>query len=102
MKQTVVLLALGLLLLPACSRSRVSSSDLHAAFRSAEPALKTEAEKAGAAIRAGHYDEALAILQPLAHRAKLSADQQQAIKDTIAAVNAQIAADLKKPVPAKK
>ena len=94
-----------------CSRHHgVDMGKLRSSFQSGEPTLKAEADKAVGLIKAGNYSEALAHLQKLAGKAKLTADQQEAIKDVVAqiqkqmadAANAQEAAqDSKKALPRK-
>lgn len=65
--------------------SRVESS-----FASAEPSAKESAQKAVDAVKAGNYTGAMAQLQVLATNAKLTPEQQQAIKDLIADVQKQL------------
>jgi len=81
-----VALAVGIGLIGCSKRGGVDTGKLESSFQTAEQALKTEADKAVAAIKAGNYEQALAELQNLAKKAKLTAEQQQAIKDTIAAI----------------
>jgi len=103
-------LFLALILATGCSRSHgVNTGALASSFKTAEPTLKAEADKAIAAIKAGNFTEAIAELQRLAKRAKLTAEQQQIIKDTIAQVQKQMeaaaskaAADAKRSLPTKK
>ena len=66
----------------------VNTSQLESSFKRAEPALRAEADNAVAEIRAGKLTEALANLQALTRRAKLTAEQQQAARDTIAQIQA--------------
>jgi hypothetical protein len=95
MKHWTGRLVLGLafvVLVLACRPGGVSVSELKSTFKTAEPALRMEADKAVAALKAGKSEEALTILRKLAGRAKLSADQQLAIKNTIAQVEKRLAA----------
>jgi len=66
------------------------ASKVESSFASAEPSLKESAQKAVDAVKAGNYAGAAAQLQALAGNAKLTPDQQQAIKDLIADVQKQI------------
>lgn len=104
----------GLMLLAlfvsGCSRHHgVDTSRLADSFQSGDPTLKAEADNAIAAIKAGKLPEARAQLERLGRRAKLSAEQQQAIQDVIAQIQKQIeqaarkaAADAQKAAPQKK
>lgn len=68
------------------------ASKVESSFASAEPSLKESAQKAVDAAKAGNYAGAAAELQSLAANAKLTPEQQQAIKDLIADVQKQIQA----------
>jgi len=83
--------AASALLLSGCaSKSSVDTAPLEKSFASAEPASKTVADKAVSAIKAGDYPGATAELQKLAAQAKLTPEQQQAVKDTLAALQKQL------------
>jgi hypothetical protein len=89
-------------------KSNVDTGKLESSFKSAEPATQSEANKAVAAVKAGNYSVALTDLQRLAGKAKLTAEQQQAIKDVIAQVQKAMTdsankagQDLKKSLPSK-
>ncbi len=94
MKRVLIMLLGGWMMaslaLCGCGRKKVSTSALESNFKSAEPAAQDLANHAVAAIKAGHYQEALDNLQKLAHKAKLDPDQRQAILDTLAAVQYQL------------
>ncbi len=98
------------LLVCGCSRHHgVDTGRLADSFNSGDPTLKTEADQAIAAIKAGHLPEALAQLERLGRRAKLSAEQQQAIQDVIVQIQKQMeqaakkaADDAQKKLPQKK
>jgi hypothetical protein len=104
------LLILASALAFGCGRHHgVNTGRLAASFQTAEPTLKAQAEKAIAAIKAGNFTDATTELQQLARRAKLSAEQQQTVRDTIAEIEKQVqlaaskaAADAKKALPQKK
>lgn len=96
------------LALVGCGKKGVNTSKLESSFKSAEPATQSDADKAVAAIKAGNYSEAMTDLQRLGAKAKLTPEQQQAIKDVMAQVQQQLteaankaAADMKKSLPLK-
>ena len=108
MKRASLILAVAFAF--SCSRHHgVNTGRLADSFKSAEPTLKAEADKAISALKAGNFTEATTELQKLARRAKLSAEQPQAIQDTLAQIEKQVqaaaskaAADAKKALPQKK
>ena len=108
MKRALLILAVAFAF--SCSRHHgVNTGRLADSFKTAEPTLKAEADKAIAAIKAGNFTDATTELQKLARRAKLSEEQQQAIQDTLAQIEKQVqaaaskaAADAKKALPQKK
>jgi outer membrane protein assembly factor BamD (BamD/ComL family) len=74
-----------------CSKkSSVDTSQLEKSFQSSEPAQKSNADKAVSAIKAGDYAGAMPALQSLARQAKLTPEQQQALKDVMAQVQKQM------------
>ena len=82
-------LALAMLLAIGCSRHHgIETGRLASSFQTAEPSLKAEANKVIADVKAGKLPEALAELRPLSRRAKLTAEQQQAVKDVITQIQA--------------
>lgn len=79
------------LALAGCSKQgSIDTSALQANFSSAEAAVKDSADKAVAAIKSADYAGALAELKKLAENAKLTPEQQQAIKDVMAKVQGAI------------
>jgi hypothetical protein len=60
-------------------------------FKTAEATAQTSADKVVTAIKSADYSGALAELKTLANNAKLSTEQQQAIKDVMAQVEKAIA-----------
>jgi len=73
--------------LTACAKkSAVDTAPLEKSFSSAEPATQTTVDKAVSAIKAGDYTGALTELKTLASNAKLTPEQQQAVKDVMAQV----------------
>ncbi len=81
-------------------KGRVSTSELQSSFKSAEPAMQTLVNNAVAAVKSNNYPEALSNLQTLSHKARLTPDQQQALKDTIAAIQEKTSSMTNKPAEA--
>lgn len=80
-----------------CKKSEgVDTQPLEKSFATAEPATKSASEKAIAAIKAGNYSEGMAELGKLAQQAKLTPDQQQAVKNTLEQVKTQLADTMNK------
>ena len=69
----------------------VDTGSLEKSFKSAEAAVQTSADKAVAAVKSADYSGALAELKTLASNAKLTPEQQQAIKDVMAQVEKAVA-----------
>jgi 2C-methyl-D-erythritol 2,4-cyclodiphosphate synthase len=67
-----------------CKKSGVDTSQLETSFKAADAPSQTMVEEAVAAIKAGDYAGGLAKLQSVAAKAKLTPEQEQAIKDVIA------------------
>ena len=68
------------------NNSSVDTGKLESSFSSAESATKGAVDKAVAAIKSSDYSSALTELKSLASQAKLTPEQQQAIKDVMAQV----------------
>lgn len=80
------------LTLVACSKKNsVDTTAFENAFKSAEPAIQTVAEKVVSAVKSADYSGAVTQLTSLAKEAKLTDEQQQAIKDLIGHVQQAIA-----------
>jgi hypothetical protein len=99
--KTIRLVTIGIAALAfaftGCKKSEgVDTKPLETSFASAEPATKTSSDKAVAAIKAGNYSEGMAELGKLAQQAKLTPEQQQAVKDTIEQVKKQLAEAMNK------
>lgn len=92
----ILSLTLVVALLTGCAKKGVDTGRLESSFRSAEPTLKTDVDNAITALKAGKNAEALAYLNKVASKAKLTADQQQAIKDVIAQITEQMKAATEK------
>ena len=71
-------------------KSSVDTGQLQSSFKSADSATQGDVDKAVASVKDGNYSQALSQLQGLAKKAKLTPEQQQAIKDVIAQVQQQI------------
>jgi hypothetical protein len=93
----VVALGASLAIIGCGHKGRVSTSELRSNFKSAEPAMQTLVNNTVAAVKSNNYPEALSNLQLLSHKARLTADQEQAIKDTIAAIQEKTASMTNKP-----
>ena len=113
----LVAVMLGTMTVTGCAKkNKVDTSKLGQSFQSADPKNKGDCDEAVTAAKKGDYAGTLAALHKLAGRAKLTSDQQLAVKDTIAQVqkamtdaaskassDAQKSAnDLKKSLPLKK
>jgi type IV secretory pathway TrbL component len=65
----------------------IDTGSLEKSLKSAEAAAQSSADKAVAAIKSADYSGAMAELKSLASNAKLTPEQQQAIKDVMAQVS---------------
>lgn len=94
-----MVVALGALsVIAGCgNKGRVSTAELQSSFKSAEPAMQTLVNNAVAAVKSNNYPKALSDLQTLAHKARLTPDQQQSLKDTMAAIQNKISSTTNKP-----
>ncbi len=84
-------MAVTLALVGCSKQGGIDTSALEKNFLSAETTLKASADKAVAAIKSADYSGAVSELKKLASEAKLTPEQQQAIKDVIAQVEKAIA-----------
>ena len=73
------------------SKGSVDTKPIETSFQSAEAATKSAADKAVAAIKSADYAGAVSELKSLASKAKLTPEQQQAIKDVMAQVEKALA-----------
>ena len=88
----LVAVLVALLVATGCSKqTTIDTSALENSFKSAETSVQTSSDKAVAAIKAGDYSGAAAELKTLASNAKLTPQQQQAIKDLLAQVEKPVA-----------
>ena len=78
-------------------KGRVSTSELQSSFKSADPAMQGLVDKAVASVKSNNYPEALGDLQVLSHKARLTPDQQQSLKDTMAAIQNSMSSATNKP-----
>jgi hypothetical protein len=82
----------AMLTLVGCSKQGgVDTAPLEKGFKSADPAVQTSADKVVSAVKAADYSGAMAELKTLASNAKLTPEQQQAVKDVVAQVEKAIA-----------
>ena len=93
----VVALGASLAITGCGHKGAVSTSELQSSFKSAEPAMQSQVDKAVVAVKSNNYSEALSDLQILAHKARLTPDQQQVLKDTIATIQNKISSTTNKP-----
>ena len=73
------------------SKSSVDTKPIETSFQSAEAATKSAADKSVSAIKSADYAGAVSELKSLASKAKLTPEQQQAIKDVMAQVEKALA-----------
>ena len=90
MNWILTVMAAAALVLSGCKKSGVDTAPLEKSFASAEPTAKSASDKAVAAIKASDYSGAMTELQKLAAQAKLTPEQQQAVKDVLAQVQKQL------------
>jgi hypothetical protein len=67
-------------------QSSVDTASFEKSFKTAEAAVQTSADKVVTAIKSADYVGAMTELKTLASNAKLTPEQQQAVKDVIAQV----------------
>jgi hypothetical protein len=93
----VVALGASLAITGCGHKGAVSTSELRSSFKSAEPAMQTLVDNTVASVKSNNYPEALSDLQVLSHKARLTPDQQQSLKNTIAAIQNKISSTTNKP-----
>ncbi|HEX2972287.1 MAG TPA: hypothetical protein VHP11_08130 [Tepidisphaeraceae bacterium] len=85
---------LGLVfLMSGCGKSEgggIDTSKLQSAFSGAEVPAKAEVQKAITAIKAGEWTQALTALREAAKEARLTPEQQAAIKDVLQQVQTKV------------
>src|SRR5215813_8917258 len=88
---TLIAFAFATLTFSGCgNKGGVDTAPLEKSFASAEPQTKTKADQVVSAIKASDYAGAVGQLQQLAAQAKLTPEQQQAVKDVLAQVQKQL------------
>ena len=75
---------------PTDSGSAIDTAALESGFQSAEASVKETADKAIAAIKSSDWAGAVTELKKLAEDAKVTPEQQQAVKDILAKVKGAI------------
>ena len=88
--------SLTLVGLTGCSKTEsgaatIDTAKVQAVFSAASAVDKAEVEKAITAVKAGDYSSALTSLKSAAANVKLTPEQQQAVKDLLAQVQAKLA-----------
>jgi hypothetical protein len=92
-----VISGLAFLAFSGCSKSGgVDTSKVESAFTATPQADRSDVDKAVACVKSGDYPGALTSLQKAASNLKLTAEQQQALKDLIAQVQAKVGETAKK------
>lgn len=86
----ITVMSASLMMAGCGQKGGVDTSKLENSFKSAEPAQQTSVTKVVEAVKAGNYSAALTDLQRLASNAKLTPEQQQAIKDLMAQVQGKV------------
>lgn len=83
----ILCLAAAMIALAGCAKKdTVNTAPLEQSFKSAEPATQSSVDKTVAAIKAGDFASAGVELKTLAQNAKLTPEQQQAVKDVMGQV----------------
>ncbi|MCX7824712.1 MAG: hypothetical protein N2689_04055 [Verrucomicrobiae bacterium] len=79
-----------------CGKKGVDTSKLERSFQSAEPSAKQNVQNVVQAVEKQDYAAATASLQKLAAQAKLTPDQQEAVKEVLEQLKAKLAETAKK------
>jgi NADPH-dependent glutamate synthase beta subunit-like oxidoreductase len=85
------IMALTLAMSGCNKQNGVDTASFERIFKSAEATVQTSADKVLTAIKAGDHSTALAELKTLANNAKLTPEQQQAIKDVMTQIQKLVA-----------
>jgi hypothetical protein len=92
-----VISGLAFLACSGCSKSGgVDTSKVESAFTATPQADRSDVDKAVACVKAGDYPGALTSLQKAASNLKLTPEQQQALQDLMAQVQAKVSETVKK------
>jgi hypothetical protein len=84
----VMAITLGLV---GCKKEgSVDTAQLEASFKTSDTDTKSDVDKAVTEIKNTNYSGALANLKGVAAKAKLTPDQQQAVKDTVAQIEKEL------------
>ena len=81
----ILILALLAVVPTGCgaSKSKIDTAKVERSFQTAEPALKSHADKATAALKAGDFPGAMSAFKKAAEPRQLTADQKEAIQGVI-------------------
>lgn len=91
-KWVVIAMAVLIVAVGGCGKkSSVDTSQLESSFKSADATSQSAADKVVSAVKSADYSGALSQLQTLAKNAKLTPEQQQAVKDVVSQVQKAIA-----------
>lgn len=85
------IMALTLAMSGCSKQGGVDTASFERIFKTAEASVQTSADKVVTAIKSGNHSGALAELRTLANNAKLTPEQQQAIKNVMAQVERLVA-----------
>ena len=86
----VVMMAATMLGIGCGKKNEVNTADLQKSFQTADPATRSNVDKAVDAIKAGNYPEATTFLQKAAAQAKLTPEQRQAVQDVMTQIQKQM------------
>ncbi len=82
----IAVMALMMAIVGCSKRGSVDTTALEKTFKEAEAASQSAAQKVVAAVKAEDFPGAVSQLEALAKNAKLTPEQQQAVKDVLAQV----------------
>ncbi len=96
----VAMIAVVAVTLTGCSKKtdEIDTAKLQKSFQTADSTTQSTLNKAIVAVQSEDYPEALKELKALAAQAKLTPEQQQAVKDTIEQVTKKMGAAAEKAV----
>jgi FtsZ-interacting cell division protein ZipA len=92
----IIAVAVVAMAFTGCKKSGVDTAPMEKSFATADAGTKSSSDKAVSAIKAGDYSSAMAELGKLGQQAKLTPEQQSAVKDTIEQVKKQLSETMDK------